>query len=130
MSIQPAAGSRGAHFIPTTRMRTTKGTSGTQIFNAPLYRRDLDLVVVAQAESSLPSAQSGLTTSPVLRSLSRWAHPPSISIAGWGKAVMCEGLRRAKRLGALSATIGSYSTAAHALYTIVGFVEYTLSEPG
>lgn len=48
---------------------------------------------------------------------------------GLGKAVMAEGLRRAARLGATLATVGSYSPAAHALYSAMGFTEYDLSEP-
>ena len=47
---------------------------------------------------------------------------------GLGKAVMCEGLRRLKRMGATKAFVGSYSPEAHALYASVGFVEYELLE--
>jgi GNAT superfamily N-acetyltransferase len=46
-----------------------------------------------------------------------------------GKAVMGEGLRRLVRLGSKLATVGSYDTPAHALYTSMGFVDYDLSEP-
>ena len=42
---------------------------------------------------------------------------------------MVEGLRRLKRMGATMATVGSYDTAAHALYASVGFTEYEVSEP-
>ena len=48
---------------------------------------------------------------------------------GLGKAVMCEGLRRLKRMGATMAYVGSYSPAAHAFYSSVGFTEYDLSFP-
>jgi hypothetical protein len=48
---------------------------------------------------------------------------------GPGKALLCEGLRRLKRLGAAMAYAGSYSEAAHAVYASVRFTEYELSEP-
>ena len=48
---------------------------------------------------------------------------------GLGRAVMCEGLRRLKRMGATMAYVGSYSPEAHALYASVGFTEYDRSEP-
>ncbi|HEX6386119.1 MAG TPA: GNAT family N-acetyltransferase [Anaerolineae bacterium] len=54
---------------------------------------------------------------------------PAHQRRGLGKAVMAEGLRRAKRLGATMAYVGSYSPAAHALYASVGFTEYDLYEP-
>jgi hypothetical protein len=46
-----------------------------------------------------------------------------------GKAVIVEGLRRLKRMGATMAYVGSYSRPAHALYASVGFTEYDLSRP-
>lgn len=101
----------------------------TNIQRAPLYRRDLDLVVVApggEFASFCTVWFDDVTRSAVFEPVGT---SPEHQHRGLGKAVMCEGLRRAKRLGALSATIGSYSTAAHALYQSVGFVEYTLSEP-
>ena len=48
---------------------------------------------------------------------------------GLGKAVMCEGLHRLKRMGATMAYVGAYDAAAHAFYASVGFTEYDLSEP-
>mgnify|MGYP003524653167 CR=1 FL=1 len=51
------------------------------------------------------------------------------ALRGLGKALMCEGLRRAARLGATLASVSSYSAPAHALYESVGFTEYDLSEP-
>jgi hypothetical protein len=42
---------------------------------------------------------------------------------------MCEGLRRAQRLGATLATVSSYSPAAHALYESMGFATLDLLEP-
>jgi GNAT superfamily N-acetyltransferase len=54
---------------------------------------------------------------------------PAHQKRGLGKAVMTEGLRRAERLGATLATVGSYSAAAHALYASMGFTEFDLSVP-
>ena len=47
---------------------------------------------------------------------------------GLGKAVMCEGLRRVKRLGATLAFVGGYSTEANALYRAVAGPDYDRSE--
>jgi hypothetical protein len=46
-----------------------------------------------------------------------------------GKAVLCEGLRRLRRMGTTTAYAGSYEPAAHALYESVGFCDYDLCEP-
>ncbi len=54
---------------------------------------------------------------------------PAHQRRGLGKAVMCEGLRRLKRMGATLAFVGSYTPPAHALYASVGFTEYDLLEP-
>ena len=54
---------------------------------------------------------------------------PAHQRLGLGKAVMCEGLRRLKRLGATKAFAGSYAPDAHALYSSVGFTQYELLEP-
>jgi predicted N-acetyltransferase YhbS len=48
---------------------------------------------------------------------------------GLGKAVMCEGLRRVKRMGATLATVGGFSVAANALYASVMSPEYELQTP-
>ena len=45
------------------------------------------------------------------------------------KAVLCEALRRLKRLGAVKAYVHSYEPPTHALYTSAGFTEYDLVEP-
>ena len=42
---------------------------------------------------------------------------------------MSEGLRRAKKLGATKAFVGSYTAPAHALYASVGFTHYELVVP-
>jgi len=95
----------------------------------PLYRRDLDIVAVtASGEHAAFSTAwfDDVTRSVVFEPVG--THPDH-QRRGLGKAVMAEGLRRAGRLGATQATVGSYSAAAHTLYASMGFVEYDLSEP-
>ena len=95
----------------------------------PLYRRDLDLVVVA------PDGTFAAFCTVWLDDFTRTAvfepvgtHPDHQQ-RGLGKALMTEGLRRAQALGATLATVSSYSPAAHALYASAGFTEVDLNEP-
>jgi predicted N-acetyltransferase YhbS len=48
---------------------------------------------------------------------------------GLGKALMFEGLRRIRKLGATQATVGSYGPIAGALYESAGFCNYDMAEP-
>jgi GNAT superfamily N-acetyltransferase len=96
---------------------------------APLYRRDLDLVAVA------PHGEFAAFCTLWFDELTRTAafepvgtHPDH-QRKGLGKALMAEGLRRVRALGATLCTVGSYSAAAGALYAAVGFTQYDLSEP-
>lgn len=96
---------------------------------APLYRRDLDLVAVA------PNGELAAFCTLWYDDVTRTAafepvgtHPEH-QRQGLGKALMAEGLRRVRDLGATLCTVGSYSAAAGALYGSLGFCEYTLSEP-
>jgi ribosomal protein S18 acetylase RimI-like enzyme len=95
---------------------------------APLYRRDLDLVIVA------PSGEFAAFVTLWYDEVTRTAafepvgtHPDH-QRKGLGKALMAEGLRRVRDLGATLCTVGSYSEAAGALYASLGFTEYNLSE--
>ena len=96
---------------------------------APLYRRDLDLVAVA------PDGELAAFGAVWFDDVTRTAafEPvgthPAHQRKGLGKALMAEGLRRAARLGATLATVGSYSEAAGVLHVSAGFTEYDLSEP-
>lgn len=95
----------------------------------PLYRRDLDIVAVApggEIAAFCTAWFDDVTRTVVFEPVG--THPDHQK-RGLGKAVMAEGLRRALRLGATLATVGSYSPAAHALYSAMGFIEYDLSEP-
>jgi ribosomal protein S18 acetylase RimI-like enzyme len=96
---------------------------------APLYRRDLDLVAVA-ADGEL-AAFCTLWFDDVTRTAAfePVGTHPAHQRRGVGKAVMAEGLRRVRDMGATLCTVGSYSEAAGALYASLGFTEYELSEP-
>jgi mycothiol synthase len=95
----------------------------------PLYRRDLDLIAVSSNEEMAAFCTvwfDDVTRTAVFEPVG--THPAHQQ-RGLGKALMSEGLRRAKRLGATLATVSSYGKAAHALYESVGFTEYDLLEP-
>jgi GNAT superfamily N-acetyltransferase len=99
------------------------------IQNAPLYRRDLDLVCIA------PDGAVAAFTTIWFDDVTRTAafEPvgtvPAYQRRGLGKALMLEGLHRLKKIGANLAVVGSYSEAAGALYASAGFTEYDISEP-
>lgn len=98
------------------------------IQNAPLYRRDLDLVVMA-ADGAVASFCTiwfdDVTRTGVFEPVGT---VPAHQRRGLAKALMTEGLRRLRRLGATHAYVGSYEEGAHRLYASVGFTEYELSE--
>jgi len=95
---------------------------------APLYRRDLDLVAAA------PSGEFAAFCTLWFDDVTRTAafEPvgthPDYQRKGLGKALMAEGLRRVRDLGATLCTVGSYSEAAGALYASLGFTAYDLCE--
>jgi GNAT superfamily N-acetyltransferase len=89
------------------------------IQNAPLYRRDLDIVAVAQdgAIAAFCTAWfDDVTRSGVFEPV---ATVPVHQRRGLGKAVMTEGLRRLQRMGAVVASVGGFSPEANALYSSV-----------
>ncbi len=98
------------------------------IQNAPLYRRDLDLVALAPDGSVAAFCTSWFDDVTRTGSFEPVATVPAQQRRGLGTAVMTEGLRRLQRLGATQATVGSYSVHAGALYASVGFTEYDLAE--
>jgi mycothiol synthase len=95
----------------------------------PLYRRDLDIVAVAD-DGELAAFCTvwfdDITRTAVFEPVG--THPAHQK-RGLGKAVMSEGLRRAHLLGATLATVSSYGKGAHALYESMGFTEFDLLEP-
>jgi mycothiol synthase len=98
------------------------------IQNAPLYRRDLDLVALAPEGSVAAFCTIWFDDVTRTGSFEPIATVPAQQRRGLGKAIMTEGLRRLLRLGATQATVGSYSVQAGALYASMGFAEYDLGE--
>ena len=99
------------------------------IQNAPLYRRDLDLVAIAPDGAVASFCTVWFDDVTRAGAFEPVGTAPAHQRRDLGKAVMCEGLRRLKRIGATMATVGSYTTPAHALYASVGFTDYDLCEP-
>jgi ribosomal protein S18 acetylase RimI-like enzyme len=95
---------------------------------APLYRRDLDLVAVAPGGEFASFCTVWFDDVNRMGVFEPVGTAPAHQRRGLGKAVMCEGLRRLKHLGATLATVGSYSNEAGALYASLGFTEYDLLE--
>jgi GNAT superfamily N-acetyltransferase len=95
---------------------------------APLYRRDLDLVAVAPGGDFASFCTiwfDDVTRTGVFEPVGT---APAHRRRGLGKALLYEGLRRLKRIGATMAYVGSYSAEAHALYASAGFTQYDLCE--
>ena len=99
------------------------------IQNAPLYRRDLDIVAIAP--DGAVASFCTIWFDDVTRSgaFEPVGTVPAHQRRGLGKAVMAEGLRRLRRIGATMAYVGSYSVEAHGLYAAMGFTDYELNEP-
>lgn len=90
------------------------------IQRAPLYRRDLDLV--AESTEGELAGFAGIWFDDVTRTAQ--VEPMGVDAPhrqrGVGRALLLEAMRRAARLGAVMAFVGSYGAAAHALYESVG----------
>lgn len=99
------------------------------IQNAPLYRRDLDLIAVAENGEFASFCTIWFDDYTRTASFEPVGTHPDHQKKGVGKALMTEGLKRIKRLGATLSTVGSYSEPAGALYASIGFRDYLLSEP-
>lgn len=96
---------------------------------APLYRRDLDLVAVAPGGELATFATVWFDD--VLRTgaFEPVGTAPEHQRRGLAKAVLYEGLRRLRWIGATRAYVGSYTPGAHAAYEAAGFAQYELLEP-
>jgi mycothiol synthase len=99
------------------------------IQTAPLYRRDLDLVAIAP-EGEI-AAFCTIWFDDVTRSgyFEPVATVPARQRRGLGRAVTTEGLRRLQRMGATTAFVSGYRTAANALYRSVMGPDHELYEP-
>jgi len=95
----------------------------------PLYHRDLDLVTVA------PTGEVASFRTVWYDDVTRSAYyepvgtMPEHQRRGLAKALLTEGLRRLKRMGATRAFVGGYEPGPNALYTLVMGNEHDLSEP-
>lgn len=96
---------------------------------APLYRRDLDLMVVAPNGEFASFCTIWFDDVTRTGAFEPVGTAPAHQRLGLGKALMCEGLRRLERLGATQATVGAYSVRANALYASAGFTSYDTSDP-
>jgi GNAT superfamily N-acetyltransferase len=98
------------------------------IQRCPLYRRDLDLVAVA-SNGDLASFctvwYDDATRSAYVEPVATYGPYQRLGLA---KAVMIEGLRRVRHLGATITFVGGYSPGANALYTAVMGPDHDLSE--
>jgi ribosomal protein S18 acetylase RimI-like enzyme len=95
----------------------------------PMYRRDLDLV--AATDDGALAAFCTVWFDDVTRTgaFEPVGTAPAHQRRGLGKALLCEGLRRLKQLGATQATVGSYSQRARGLYIAAGFSSIERSFP-
>jgi len=98
------------------------------IQNAPLYRRDLDLVAVSPHGAVAAFCTvwfDDVTRTGVFEPV---ATVPEYQKRGLGKALLTEGLRRLQRMGATRAFVGGYGAGANALYRSVMGDTYDLDE--
>jgi mycothiol synthase len=99
------------------------------IQNAPLYRRDLDIVAIAPDGAVASFCTVWFDDVTRTGYFEPVATAPAHQRRGLGKAVMCEGLRRLKKMGGTMATVGGHTPAANTLYASVLSTEYNLFEP-
>lgn len=99
------------------------------IQTAPLYRRDLDLVAVAQDGAIASFCTIWFDDVTRTAYFEPVATVPAHQRKGLGKALLTEGLRRLQRMGATRAFVGGYSQAANALYRSVMGPDHELDEP-
>ena len=95
----------------------------------PLYRRDLDIVAATpdgEIASFCTAWYDDVTRTVCFDPVGT---APAHQRRGLGKAVMCEAMRRARRLGATTAYVGGLTVAANALYASVMSAEHELVEP-
>ncbi len=93
-----------------------------------LYRRDLDLVAVTEQGEIASFCTVWYDDVTRTGAFEPVATVPAHQRHGLARAVMTEGLRRLHALGAVHATVGSYSEEAGALYATLGFTQFDVSE--
>lgn len=99
------------------------------IQGCPQYRRDFDLVAVTEQGHVAAFATIWFDEVTRVGEFEPVGTVPAYQRRGLGKALMCEGLRRLKQIGAVMAFVDSYSVPAGALYASAGFDQFFLAEP-
>lgn len=99
------------------------------IQSAPLYRRDLDLVAVTATGEIVAFTTVWYDDATRSAYFEPVGTLPAHQRRGLGKAVMTEGLRRLKQMGATRALVTGGGPPANALYQSVMGSDYDLSEP-
>lgn len=115
--------------INTARENRDGPTWYHHIQNAPLYRRDLDIVAIASDGSVASFCTVWFDDVTRTAYFEPVATVPKHQRHGLGKAVLTEGLKRLKIMRAKIATVGGYSDAANGLYFSVFGGEYDLLQP-
>jgi GNAT superfamily N-acetyltransferase len=95
----------------------------------PLYRRDLDIVAVAPGGEFASFCTVWFDDVTRTGAFEPVGTAPEYQRKGLGRAVIAEGLKRLKYLGATLAFVGGFTPAANALYASMGFDDYDLCEP-
>jgi len=96
---------------------------------APLYRRDLDLVAVAPGGEFATFSTIWFDDVTRTGAFEPVGTAPEHQRRGLARAVLYEGLRRLRWIGATRAYVGSYTPGAHGAYEAAGFDRYELLEP-
>ncbi len=96
---------------------------------APLYRRDLDLVIQAPDGEFAAFCTVWFDDANRIGIFEPVGTDPAHRRLGLSRALIYEGLRRLQHYGATTAYVGSYGGRATALYHAVGFVTYDMSRP-
>ena len=122
-------GHRGVPFIPMNRMKTIKDGNGISTSSGIRFIATTWTLWLSAPEGEIAS----FTTIWWDKSTKTGAFEPVGTVPehqrkGLAKALMTEGLKRLKQLGAVMAYVSSYGKAAHATYESVGFTEYDRSE--
>lgn len=99
------------------------------IQTAPLYRRDLDLVAVAPDGAIASFCTIWFDDATRSGHFEPVATVPAHQRRGLARALLTEGLRRLRRMGAILAFVAGYSAAANALYQSVMGPDRELYEP-
>ena len=115
--------------IHTARENRDQPAWYRHIQSAPLYRRDLDIVAVADDGSIAAFCTVWFDDVARTAYFEPVATIPAHRRHGLARAVMIEGLHRLKRMGCKIAFVGGYSKAANAVYFSVMGSDHNISEP-